>query len=67
MLFREYSSDDIHAAVELSLETKLSSSQGVKHILLYATNPDKRPAPLKNWPTTITPDISIYGQLGGVE
>ena len=64
MLYREYSGQEIEAAVELALAHHLSSSQGVKHLLQTKSEPGH--APLQQWPATLIPDVSVYGQLGGV-
>jgi len=64
MLYREHSGEAIVAAVELALKNHLSSSQGVKHLLQQSKM--ERWAPLPQWPATLVPDLSVYGQLGGV-
>jgi transposase len=64
MLYREHPGEAIEAAVELALKNHLSSSQGVKHLLQQSKV--KRLAPLQQWPATLVPDLSVYGQLGGV-
>jgi transposase len=65
LLYREFTPAEIEAAVELALPRHLSSSQGVKH-LLRKTGPEPGFAPLKQWPATMPPDISLYGRLGEV-
>jgi len=65
LLYREHPGEAIRAAVELALENHLSSSQGVKHLLLLR-QPDPEFAPLGHWPATLLPDLSLYGQLGVV-
>ncbi|HEY9074153.1 MAG TPA: hypothetical protein VIN67_08470, partial [Desulfobaccales bacterium] len=64
MLYREYSGQEIEAAAELALAHHLSSSPGVKHLLQTKSEPGH--APLQQWPATLIPDVSVYGQLGGV-
>jgi hypothetical protein len=64
MLYREHPGEAIAAAVELALKNHLSSSQGVKHLLQQSKV--ERLAPLPQWPATLVPDLSVYGQLGGV-
>jgi len=64
MLYREHPGEAIEAAVELALKNHLSSSQGVKHLLQQSKM--ERLAPLPQWPATLVPDLSVYGQLGGV-
>jgi Mu transposase, C-terminal domain len=63
MLYREHSREEIQTAVELALVHNLSSSPGVKH-LLHKSEPGH--PPLQQWPATLIPDVSVYGQLGGV-
>lgn len=64
MLYREHDADTVHAAVQLGLASKISSSAGIAHILLHSA-PDEKVAPLKDWECLPQPDVSIYGQLGG--
>ena len=65
MLYSDYPAEDIEAAVTLTLKNKLSSSEAVRHLLVYMNN-DSTPdiAPLSNWKSLPSPDISIYRQLG---
>ena len=67
MLYSDYPADDIEAAVNLSLKNKLSSSDAVRHLLVY-TNNSAEPAiaPLSNWKSLPSPDISVYKQLGDI-
>jgi len=64
MLYREHPGEAIATALELALKNHLSSSQGVKHLLQQSKV--ERLAPLQHWPATLVPDLSAYGQLGGV-
>jgi transposase len=65
LLYREHSAEAIQVAVELALENHLSSSQGVKHLLLQGqAGPEF--ASLQQWPATMIPDLSSYAQLGVV-
>jgi hypothetical protein len=66
MLYRDHRADEVQAAIELALENHISSSEGVKHILLHSGPDTAAVAPLSNWPATITPNVTVYGQLGGV-
>jgi transposase len=66
MLYRDHGAEDVDAAVELALERGISASSGVKHILVHST-PGVDFAPLSNWPATLPADVSIYGQLGGLQ
>jgi len=65
LLYRDYPSSDVEAAVELALEHHAHSADGVKQILEHC-EPDSHPAPLEGWPETAVHDLSLYGQLGGV-
>jgi hypothetical protein len=65
MLYRDYSPDEIHQAIELALERHLKSSAGIKHLLSQSQSEPEFP-PLANWPATEVADISRYGLLGGV-
>jgi len=65
MLQREHARDRVEAAVERALETRLSTSDGVRHLLLH-TGQGITPPALPTWPVTPRPDVSVYQQLGGV-
>jgi transposase len=65
LLYREHPAAVIQAAVELALEHQISSSAGVRHILLH-THGTRTPVPLSHWPATLLPDLSVYRQLGVV-
>jgi len=66
MLYSDYPADDIEAAVTLSLDNKLSSSDAVRHLLVYTNDTSSSIAPLTNWPSLPSPDISVYRQLGDI-
>lgn len=66
MLYREHPAKEIESAVELALENNISSSEGVSHILTYANDSRSDIVPLANWSSLPSPDLRIYGQLGGV-
>jgi transposase len=66
MLYSEYPADEIEAAAELALERHLSSSEAVLHLLMYTDDRPRKIESLPNWSKLPLPDISIYGQLGGV-
>jgi transposase len=71
MLYGRYQAKEVDTAIESALKNHISSSDGVVHILLHS-NIDYSFEPLSgafasNWPATIAPDISAYGQLGGVQ
>lgn len=66
MLYRKHSADEVEAAVDLALENNIRTSDGVRHILIYANDTDADIIPLDNWPSLPPPDVTVYGQLGGV-
>lgn len=66
ILFRNHKAGEVYAAVDLSLEKGIGSSSGVKHPLLHS-DPKETIPPLPDWPATVPADISVYGQLGGVQ
>jgi hypothetical protein len=66
MLYRDYAGKEVEAGIELALEKKLNTSDGVKQILLYLKG-DHPIEPLSNWSRIDAADVSVYGQLGGVQ
>jgi transposase len=66
MLYRQHKASDVATAAELALENDISSSEGVRHLLEYSHKTDAVIPPLADWPTLPPPDVSVYGQLGGV-
>lgn len=67
MFYRDYEAGEIEAAVALAMEHNISSSDGVRHLLVYTNGTDTSIAPLASWVSLPAPDISVYGQLGGVQ
>ena len=67
MLYGRYKADEVEAAVELALEKNLYGSEGVRHLLIYSNESGATIAPLANWPSLPSPDVSVYGVLGGVQ
>ena len=65
MLYRDYPEDEILAAVELALRHGISSSAGIKHLLLKS-EPEPDVTSLLDWPATEIPDVAKYAQLGGM-
>lgn len=65
MFHREYEVNEVQAAIDIAVESNISSSDGVKQILIYTDSSQINNVPLKNWPTLPPADITIYGQLGG--
>jgi hypothetical protein len=66
MLYRDNAAEDVTTAAELALGSAITSSAGVKHILLFMDSKSSF-EPLEGWPPTLPPDISVYAQLGGVQ
>lgn len=75
MLYRDYKVCEMETAVELAVKSHVSSSEGVRHLLVRTDNAEPGIAPLPATPpaiprecSTLTPpDVAIYGQLGGVQ
>jgi len=67
MLHRRYTSSEVEAVVELALEQGLSSSEGVRHLLIYANESPVKTTPLDGWESIPPADVRQYGQLGGVQ
>lgn len=67
MLYSRYKADEVETAVELALEKNLNGSEGVRHLLIYANEQATTNAPLANWSSLPSPDVSVYGVLGGVQ
>jgi len=65
MFYREHPPGDVHAAVELALETRGGSSSDVKHFLLQTKETGVHP-PLQDWSSLPAPDLSVYDRIGGV-
>jgi hypothetical protein len=67
MLYKEHTPGDVEAAVELAVEKHLSTSDGVRHLLIFANEAGNSTTPLSGWPSLPPPDLSLYGKLGGVQ
>jgi transposase len=67
MLYGQHQPGEVEAAVELALEKDIRTSDGVQHILTYAKEAVDPIAPLTNWSRLPSPDVTVYGQLGGVQ
>jgi len=67
LFYRDYQTCEIEAAVDLAIANRISTSDGVHHLLVYSGRvPNPLIAPLTSWPTLPPPDLAVYGQLGGV-
>ena len=67
MLYRDYDEKAIEHAVTVALEHGVSSSGGIRHILIYSNTPECIIPPLTGWEGSAPPDLSVYGQLGEVQ
>jgi hypothetical protein len=67
MLYREHKAGEVEAAAELAVEHHVSSSEGVRHLLVHTGAVAITAAPLIAWSSLSPPDVSVYGQLGGVQ
>ena len=67
MFYRDYKAGEVEAAIELATENNISTSEGVRHILVYTGDREVTIAPLATWSTLPPPDVAAYGQLGGVQ
>ena len=65
MLYRDHRAEDVEAAVELAVQNGVSSSAGVKHLLMPPNDSDTC-EPVSGWPATPKADVSVYAQLGGL-
>lgn len=63
VLYRDYPPEEIEAVVELALESSISNSEGIRHMLVYS-GPEENFMPLAGWPATLIPDVADYAQLG---
>lgn len=66
MLYRDHSADAIEAAVELAGKNRVSTSEGVRHLLAPKDGGDVTIESLSAWPSLPPGDVAVYGQLGGV-
>lgn len=67
MLYKNHDAGEIDAVVDLALQSHISSSEAVKHLLIYANSKDIEQAPLDNWSSLPAPDLKDYAPLGGVQ
>ena len=67
MLYSRYKANEVDTAVEVALEKNLCGSEGVQHLLICANEQPAAIAPLTNWPSLPSPDVTVYGVLGGVQ
>ena len=66
MLYRNYEPGEVETAVELALENNISSSQGVRHLLIYTNSLESVTNALDGWGSLPPADVKQYGQLGGI-
>jgi len=67
MFYKDHAAGDIESAVETALSSGAGSSEVVEHILIHKKGDDEQSfSALDNWQTLPPPDVSVYGQIGGV-
>ena len=66
MLFRDYPTKEVYAAIDIAIGATISSCDGVEHILSFNREIPARIESLHDWSTLPDADTSVYGQLGGV-
>lgn len=66
MFYRDHNCQDVNTAIESAVSSNISSSEGVKYILLNS-QPDLPFEPLAAWPVTRPPDVSQYAALGSIQ
>ena len=67
MLYRDHQAGAIEVAVELAVKNHISASAGVRHLLASADETNTTVAPLASWSSLPPVDVSVYGELGGVQ
>ena len=67
MFYRDYSKADVQDAVEQALKANLSTSDGVKSLLSYPKTDEAETKPLVQWERLPAPDMTVYGELGGLQ
>jgi len=65
MLYREHPADEMDAAVEQAGKNRVSTSDGVRHLLAQRACEVHSSEPLRAWSSLPPADVSVYGQLGG--
>ena len=66
MFYRDHSESDIQDAVEKAIKANLSTSDGVKSLLMYPKIEGAKIEPLDQWSQLSAPDVAIYAELGGL-
>jgi len=67
MCYRDYRNDEVETAVALALKKNISSSQGVRHLLVCSHEQPRTTVALKGWQSLPIPDLTGYKQLGGLQ
>ena len=67
MLYRSFTATEVEAAVKLSMEKGISSSEGVRHLLYVGKEVIQTVPALSGWNSLPPTDVAKYGQLGGVQ
>ncbi len=66
ILFRNYPTKEVYAAIDIAISAAISCSSGVEHILFSNRETPARIESLHDWPTLPAVNTFVYGQLGGV-
>jgi hypothetical protein len=67
MLYKDHAAGDIESAVQTALSSGAGSSEAVEYILIHKQSDDEPSfSALDNWQSLPPPDVSVYGQIGGV-
>jgi hypothetical protein len=66
MFYREYEANEVETAVDLAVKNNISTSDGVHHVFSFGGGSETTIPPLSAWPSLPPPNITVYGQLGGV-
>ncbi|MFH0782485.1 MAG: IS21 family transposase [Pseudomonadota bacterium] len=67
MLYKINKPDEVEVAIELALEKNISTSDGVRHILMCTHQTNTETPPLAEWSSLPRPNVAAYGALGGVQ
>ena len=63
MLVGKHGQEEVATTVEIAIGVGVISAESIRQMLLQRRQ-EPRPEPLPNWSETLTPDVSVYGQLG---
>lgn len=66
MLYREYPAEEVGRAVQQAVEKGISSSEGVRHLVIASREESRPVVTLSGWDTLPAADVGQYAELGGV-